>query len=203
MIGIPLQTTTVHTTDGISKTISDIETDYPISQTDADSKTSGLPVPYQVLSRNLLGTSNIEITYSKHDSTSGNLLEYKLKNLLPVTLIWGYNNTLPIAKIEGATYSQVSPFILDIIDKSNLDATQGTTTSENNLLESLNSFRKNSTLKNYQITTYTYDPLIGVKSITPPSGITEFYKYDTFNRLEKIVNNNNEILKEYQYHYKQ
>ncbi|MDO5614813.1 MAG: hypothetical protein Q4G16_01390 [Cruoricaptor ignavus] len=33
--------------------------------------------------------------------------------------------------------------------------------------------------------------------------ITEFYKYDSANRLERIVDINGNILKEYKYHYRQ
>lgn len=58
-------------------------------------------------------------------------------------------------------------------------------------------------LPNYQITTYTYNPLIGVTSVTPPSGIRENYIYDNSNRLEKIIDLNNNILKEFKYKYKQ
>jgi YD repeat-containing protein len=53
------------------------------------------------------------------------------------------------------------------------------------------------------ISTYAYDPLIGVTSITPPSGVREIYKYDSANRLQSVVDVNGKILKEYQYNYKQ
>ena len=63
---------------------------------------------------------------------------------------------------------------------------------------------KNSVLSNYSITTYTYDPLVGVTSITPPSGIREVYLYDTANRLKEIREDNatGKILKEFKYNYK-
>ncbi|REC69944.1 hypothetical protein DRF60_20945, partial [Chryseobacterium elymi] len=74
--------------------------------------------------------------------------------------------------------------------------------SEQSLISALDLFRNNSALSTYQITTYTYDPLIGVRSITPPSGIRELYKYDTANRLEKVIDINGKVLKEYKYNYK-
>ncbi|MNY54568.1 hypothetical protein D3C86_1904580 [compost metagenome] len=55
---------------------------------------------------------------------------------------------------------------------------------------------------NAQVTTYTYDPLIGVRSITPSSGIREIYKYDSANRLENIRDINGKLLKEFKYNYK-
>jgi YD repeat-containing protein len=52
------------------------------------------------------------------------------------------------------------------------------------------------------VTTYTYDPLIGVTSITPPSGIRESYIYDSANRLQKVIDVNGKVLKEMKYNYK-
>ncbi|BAP31520.1 uncharacterized protein CHSO_2483 [Chryseobacterium sp. StRB126] len=65
-------------------------------------------------------------------------------------------------------------------------------------------FRNNSVLSGYQTTTYSYDPLIGVRSITPPSGIREVYLYDTAGRLKEVREHNNtgKLLKEFNYHYK-
>lgn len=54
----------------------------------------------------------------------------------------------------------------------------------------------------FQIITYTYNPLVGVTSITPPSGIRELFIYDTANRLKEVKDINGDILKTYEYHYK-
>ncbi|GGH33106.1 hypothetical protein GCM10011418_47090 [Sphingobacterium alkalisoli] len=53
-----------------------------------------------------------------------------------------------------------------------------------------------------QMTTYTYDPLIGMTSMTDPRGITEYYKYDGFQRLKDVLDFESNVLKNYQYHYK-
>jgi YD repeat-containing protein len=125
--------------------------------------------------------------------------------LQPTVIIWGYNQTQPIAKIEGAKYEDIKTVqvLLDAITASDTDATQDTASSEQSLLTALDSLRINSSFSNYIITTYTYDPLIGVTSITPPSGVREIYKYDSANRLQSVVDVNGKILKEYQYNYKQ
>lgn len=145
-----------------------------------------------------------EITYDFYDN-KGNLLQYTTKKGIPVAIIWGYNNTQPIAKIEGAAYADVQQLISTIVAASNTDASQGTTISEDALIVALDTFRKaveSLPRSNYQVTTYTYDPLIGVRSITPPSGIREVYIYDSANRLEKIVDVNGKLLKEFKYNYK-
>ncbi|MDR2205354.1 MAG: hypothetical protein LBE36_04270 [Flavobacteriaceae bacterium] len=141
-----------------------------------------------------------KITYNSYD-LKGNLTQYTLEDGIPVSVIWGYNQTLPIAKIEGAAdYNALISAAADIILKSNNAADPA---SEQLLINALDTFRKNSALANYQVSTYTYDPLVGVKTVTPPSGIRENYFYDAAKRLEKVVDVNNKILKEYQYHYKQ
>jgi RHS repeat superfamily protein len=197
IVGIPLETTV--TQDG--KIISKKETIYPTSQAEANTKTQGLPMPISSLGYDLENPSktNQNITYTQYDN-KGNLLEYKLNGITPVVIIWGYHQTLPIAKIEGATYDQVKNLVSDIISKSNEDKDE---VSEKDLITALDNFRNKEELKNFQITTYTHNPLIGVTSITPPSGIREIYKYDDANRLKQVLDIHGNILKEYRYNYRQ
>lgn len=206
MVGIPLQTTVSKNNLGISS----VETKYPLSQTDADAKTNGLALPTSVISYGLQipgasSSSKTEVTYDKYDD-KGNILQYTVKGLQPTVIIWGYNQTQPIVKIEGKSYdalmalSGVSTLVNYAITKSNSDVD---TATEQLLLTALDSLRTDSSLNAYMISTYTYDPLIGVTSITPPSGIREIYKYDSANRLQSVVDVNGKILKEYQYNYKQ
>ena len=210
MVGIPLQTK-MYEIDA-SKPISNTETLYPTSQTQADAKTSGLALPYEVQSENLkTNAMEKQVSYDKYD-LKGNLLQYTTKEGIPVCIVWGYHMTQPIAKIEGATYPDDTPLrngiiplnlINTIISASDEDADDADVANpkEQLLIDALDAFR--IALPNYQITTYTYDPLIGVRSITPPSGIREIYTYDTSNRLKEVKDVNGNLLKEYQYHYKQ
>ncbi|MCT3700908.1 RHS repeat protein [Elizabethkingia anophelis] len=197
MIGIPLQTTT--TKDG--KVIANVETKY-------DDPTNLLPT--SILSYDLQNPAvgKTELTYDLYDN-KGNILQYSDKKMNPNTIIWGYNQTQPIAKIEGITYAELANKLgfsntnvgylsLDIVSKSNNDID---TSTEQSLITALDAFKNNAALSNYQIVTYTYDPLIGVTSITPPSGIREIYKYDSANRLESVKDVNGSLLKEYQYQY--
>ncbi|AZB10152.1 hypothetical protein EG344_15675 [Chryseobacterium sp. G0162] len=153
--------------------------------------------------------ANSEITYDKYDD-KGNLLQYTLKDNIPVTIIWGYGQTQPIAKIEGITYAELATKLgfqntnsgyttLPIVSSSDSDTSANY--EKQTFIPELDNFRKNPALKDYQISTYSYDPLVGITSITPPSGVREYYIYDTANRLERIVDINNKIIKEYSYNY--
>ncbi|MDQ8748162.1 hypothetical protein [Elizabethkingia miricola] len=207
MIGIPLQTsvTQKQNDNDPGKTISKSEILYPVSQADANARTSGLALPVSVLGFDLqnpedAAKAQTELTYDLYDN-KGNILQYSVKGK-PVTVIWGYGQTQPIAKIEGAAYNQVSAYVSAIIAASDADNTQGTDQSEQALIGALDILRNNTALSAYQITTYTYNPLIGVTSITPPSGVRDIYKYDSANRLESVKDVNGNLLKEYQYRYK-
>ncbi|SDJ11987.1 RHS repeat domain-containing protein [Chryseobacterium jejuense] len=148
----------------------------------------------------LVGTT--EVSYDKYDS-NGNLVQYTTKDGIPVSIIWGYTQSQPIARIMGAKLSDINQSLIDsIVNASNTDASAERNNDETDLLNAFKNFRDN--LLAYQITTYTYDPLIGVRSITPPSGIREIYLYDDAGRLKEVREHKNDgkLLKEFNYHYK-
>ncbi|WP_419868727.1 RHS repeat domain-containing protein [Chryseobacterium sp. CT-SW4] len=196
IVGVPLETTTI-----LKESAS--ASDVIVSKEETKYEGTHL-FPSSITTQNLLNSASIttEITYDQYDS-KGNLQQYTTKDGIPVAIVWGYNQTQPIAKIEGVTYTQVSSLASAIVTASNTDASAAINNDESALLTALDNFRNNSALSGYQVSTYTYDPLIGVRSITPPSGIREYYIYDSANRLEKVVDSNGNILKEYKYNYKQ
>jgi YD repeat-containing protein len=53
-----------------------------------------------------------------------------------------------------------------------------------------------------QMTTYTYDVVKGITSVTDPNNFTKYYDYDAFGRLKWIKDHNKHIIKTYDYHYK-
>jgi hypothetical protein len=205
MTGIPLVVEVKKNNKNLSKT----ETIYPISL--STPQTGNLVLPLSEKSYDTqTDVPSTEVTYDKYDS-KGNLQQYTSKDGISTTIIWGYNQTQPIAKIEGAKLSDISQTLIDnIVNSSINDAQLSTDASEQSLISALDVFRNNSALSNYQISTYTYDPLIGVKSITPPSGIREIYVYDTSNRLKEVKQLDKDaagnpvykIVKEYKYNYK-
>ncbi|WP_027386004.1 hypothetical protein [Chryseobacterium gregarium] len=183
MIGIPLETTTTQTKEGVTKTLGKTETLYPASVPTPQAGSLLLPLSVKS-SDQLTGVMSTEASYDKYDE-KGNILQYTTKDGIPVTIVWGYNKTQPIAKVEGITYDQLTSLVSPtaIVTASDNDAADPA--KEGLLLDALNSFRKNSQLAGMKVTTYTYDPLIGVTSITPPSGIRQVFAYDAANRLKE------------------
>ncbi|MDR7130997.1 YD repeat-containing protein [Algoriphagus sp. 4150] len=51
------------------------------------------------------------------------------------------------------------------------------------------------------MTSYTYDPLVGMTSKTDPRGFTVTYEYDASGRLKTIKNEDGHILEHYEYNY--
>ncbi|MEY8760866.1 hypothetical protein [Chryseobacterium tongliaoense] len=209
MIAVPLETTTTQTVGSTVKTLSKTETLYPTAL--PTTQTGSLLLPLSQKSYDKLNSAaSTDITYDKYDS-KGNILQYTTKDGMPVAIVWGYNNTQPIAKVEGATYTQLESLgiVPAIVTASDSDAT--TPANEPALITALDNFRKNTGLSAYQVTTFTYDPLIGVTSITPPTGIREVYTYDTANRLKEVKIREKDStgsyvfkkVKEYNYNYKQ
>ncbi|TRX34733.1 RHS repeat domain-containing protein [Flavobacterium restrictum] len=137
-----------------------------------------------------IGQLEKKITYDKY-APNGIILQYTPENGTPVAIIWGYNKTQPIAKIENATYAQVEA--LSGFGTGFSIATALTTAQETTLRTSLSSA---------MITTYTYIPLVGVSTITDPKGDKITYTYDTFNRLQSVKDKDGNILTENEYHYK-
>ena len=152
------------------------------------------------------------VVYHKYDAV-GNPVEVSKKDGTKIYYVWGYNQTHPIAKIEG--YNKIDSGKLSIINNAILKSNKDNDRTidgidsrgkiikvgyEGNLREALMNIR--TSFREAQVTTFTYDPLIGVTSITGPRGQTIYYDYDAFNRLLFIKDIDGNIVKENQYNYK-
>ena len=134
------------------------------------------------------------VRFVKVDTANGNVLQLRQENGTNVSYIWGYNGTLPVAKIENAEYSSISTALITDAQTASLDS------NEENLKIKLKAIR--DALPNAMVTTYTYKPLVGVSSITDPKGDTITYEYDSFGRLKSVKDNFGKLLSENEYNYR-
>ncbi|WP_343661361.1 RHS repeat domain-containing protein [Chryseobacterium sp.] len=158
--------------------------------------------PSAIVSYDLKSQAPItETTITNYDG-KGNPREVIAKSGIPTAIIYGYNGTQVIAKVTGASYNQIASLATVTAAVAASDADASDPANEPALLTALENVRKDPAMKDYSITTYTYDPLIGTTSVTSPNGIRTVYRYDNFNRLQRLEDKDGNILKEYEYNYK-
>lgn len=148
----------------------------------------------------------------------GNPTQITTKDGIHISYIWGYDNTYPVAKIENATYAEVesalsdckigigqAPCIYALKHGEYLyDYDQGLygiykPLESDDMRLMLDYLQAN--LPDAYMTTYTYEPLVGMTSQTAPDGTTVYYEYDSFGRLKGIKDQDGNIVKSYKYGY--
>jgi len=135
-------------------------------------------------------TIDRKIVYNSYDA-KGNITQYTPENGPSVAIIWGYNSQYPVAKLEGIIYDDAKNKLGTYLSKL-----------ENGLLTNDEQKALRLLIPEAMVTTYVYKPLVGVTTITGPNGMSEFYKYDEAGRLQEIRNDKQEVLKTFQYNYK-
>ncbi|MBL4663446.1 MAG: hypothetical protein JKY22_07820 [Flavobacteriaceae bacterium] len=168
-----------------------------------DNWSTGIIEPEYVQTAKASNSLEDRLRYHDYDNY-GNLLDVSKQNGTRISYIWGYNSTLPLAKIENVLYSQIpTSTINNLKNLSNLDDDDcyaGASCDENNLRNALNNLR--AQFPEAMITTYTYNPLVGPTSITDPKGYTAYYIYDNQNRLEYIMDQDGKIVEKTEYNLK-
>lgn len=185
--------------DGIASTSE--QTNFTKTIYNWDPTYSNILEPIKIQTAKGDNTLKDRIEFKDYDA-DGNILQVSKADGMDITYIYGYNNSLPVAKIENASYSQVSSQVANIQSKSNLDddhCQDSSSCDEKNLRTALNTLR--SSLSKAMVTTYTYDPLIGITSMTDPKGYTVYYEYDDLNRLVRVKDEDGKIMSENKYHY--
>ncbi|WP_303318946.1 RHS repeat domain-containing protein [Flavivirga abyssicola] len=193
MVGSPV--TTAIAIDGT--VISKSTTDYKLWHQNSPSTVEDdivMPEKIKISKRSL--PMEDRIVYQNYD-TQGKPLEVSKKDGTPIVYIWGYNEQFPVARIENATYASA----IATLTSNELTEVKNGTYNQNTMMTTLNKIRTG--LPDAMVTTYTYDPLIGVTSVTDPKGYTMYYEYDDFNRLEFVKDADGNLLSENEYNYKQ
>lgn len=148
---------------------------------------------YQLKGANVVPTSHVEFPTGTSDQVKvtydydnfGNVIEIRDQQGIITSLIYGHNNSLVIARAIGIPYSQMLSAYNTFVGTGNFE-----TDLRNALPEA-------------QITTYEHDPIYGVIAQTDPAGQRTSFEYDNFGRLALVRDQNNNIIKKYEYHYQQ
>ncbi|MEN2401077.1 DUF5977 domain-containing protein [Flavobacterium sp. MC2016-06] len=202
MIQIPLDTQTFNGNTKLSEqlTVYDKSTDTNNLLLPKSVYAAKFPNALPLISN--IGNLEKKITYDKYDD-KGNILQYTPEGGMPVSIIWGYNQTQPIAKIENLAYASIPAATitsLQTLSNADIDNCMSTDCTEQLLRNGLSALR--NLLTTAFISTYTYNPLIGVTSVTDPKGISSYYEYDNAGRLKFVKDKDLNVLQKYCYNYK-
>lgn len=150
------------------------------------------------------GTNALDNRIQFHDYYSnGNVKEVSKQEGPHIYYVWGYNEQYPIAKLENFESSQITTTVQNLINAAvTASDNDDSVSDENTLRTALSNLRNTSALASAMVTTYTYDPLVGVTSMTDPRGYTIYYEYDEFNRLEFVKDADDNLVSENKYNYK-
>jgi YD repeat-containing protein len=134
----------------------------------------------------------------------GNVREQHEVGNVPICYLWGYNKTYPVAKIENSSFQNAQNALSSIGSSTgDLETISLGSNDEVALIELFNNLREAPLMSGSQITSYTYDPLIGIRSMTDPNGITTYYVYDDLGRLKQTKDAEGNVLVDYTYQYKE
>ena len=155
---------------------------------------SEYPINVKIATSDLLG--NDIATFYGIDN-KGNLDQISSRNGALITkYIWDYYGKYPLVKMEGSdAHNWPSSTYINAVVNASQDYNNDT-----GLKTAMDQLRSHS---NVHVTTYTYENLVGVKSITSPQGITTTYHYDDLNRLLEVRDHQGNILSKNEYNYKQ
>lgn len=174
--------------DGIEKRISTQHTtyaDYSINDT-----LYYHPVSYSTSIGDNAPRTRAEYSYDE----KGNVSSISIDGMETV-YIWSYNSQYPVAKIEGLTYAVVKDAIGESTISNLLSKAEPSDADFNSIRNAVNSMGGH-------VTTYTYKPLVGIKTETLPNGMKTTYKYDGFGRLTEVIDQNGSVISTNSYNYK-
>ncbi len=125
----------------------------------------------------------------------GNVLSMHKPGDVNKVYVYGYNGQYPVAEIIGSDLSTVNSLYDKVI-------VNDPNSSEEHIVDQLNLIRQGLASTKALVSTYTYIPLVGMKTHTDPNGQTTYYEYDEFNRLQFIKDYKGNILKKFEYKYR-
>lgn len=140
-------------------------------------------------------TPEKRLSYDAYDK-KGNPLTISYDKGPKTTYLWSYDSQHPIAEIKNADYAT----IVSLLGSSNIDNFAALASPDKTAVDNFIAPLK-SALPNAQISSYSFEPLVGKTSQTDAKDLMTYYGYDGLQRLQLIKDQNNHILKSYSYNY--
>ncbi len=172
-----------------------LESTAPISRDNYVNQDNHPPEGYlTLLPDNLPYKKNEDMLYDGN----GNLIQYNKVDNVVTSYVYGYNNTLPVAEVTGASYDQVkNAAIAAGFAINDLNTTSLTDAQLRGKLQLLKSKLPQGT----QMIAYTFNPTLGATSATDTNNVTTYFEYDSFGKLQNVRDKDGNIVKNYFYHY--
>lgn len=149
----------------------------------------------------------LRLTYTAYDPI-GNLAEIEQERGIPTAVLWGYDESRIIAKVENAEFRKlgaevtstgaqaITQALFEFIPYAELQNLTGTA-----LRTVLDQALRNNPLFSGMVTTYTHKPQVGITTMTDTRGYTIFYEYDEFLRLKAVRDADGHLLNTNEYRY--
>lgn len=160
---------------------------------------NGIILPQKIKTAKLANSLEDRLEFVAYDDRK-NPLEIHRTDGPSTSFVWGYNGTKVIAKLDNVEYANMTSTqtaaINNAVADSNIDIDAA---SEDTLRQELEDLR--AAFPTAMVTTFTYDLLVGVTSVTDPRGYTSYYEYDNLNRLKEVKDDEGNIVEDIKYHY--
>lgn len=157
---------------------------------------NGLPLPASITTNTGLGNAEEErVRVLKYD-VHGTPVHIQ-KDGDNAVYLWSYAGQYLVAEIVGATYEDVEQGLSSV----GISSIQSLSESQTGDKTKLDRLRDSAHLEKALITTYEYEPTIGMTSMTNPQGVTVYYEYDSFGRLNTVKDHDKKKVNSYHYNY--
>lgn len=157
-----------------------------------------LTLPFSYKQAKGTGAEETRVNIDNYDN-KGDVLSQSQASGPKLCYVWSYNSQFPIAEIKNADYTTIETLLGGAAAISTFrDSNPDKPTVDAFLLP----LRTSALLKDAEITSYSYEPLLGITSQTDAKGQTIYYEYDSFQRLKNVKDQLGNIIKSNSYHYR-
>ncbi|GGB18305.1 RHS repeat domain-containing protein [Puia dinghuensis] len=196
MVGLPVKTTTSRNGNITDGTVSDFDNSGNVTGIHRYESSTLQALPAHDPATLYPPSFNLKL--SLNYTSNAKAQEYLPANDIPTAILWGYNGSYPLAEVKKAHYQD----LVNVLGQTVINQLSGSAPgTDDQVRAALNQLRTDPRLKGALVTSYTYQPFIGMTSQTDPAGRTTYYEYDGLGRLKLVRDQNANIVKAYDYHY--